>query len=95
MELPSPLALKNRSNSLPEVILMIPNVASHAVKQGNRGIMEMVATGVMATTHLEKCSMRYVHSAARIPGYLSSHARADRYIAAIAITRLDQPGRTG
>jgi len=91
VELPSPSALGNKSNLHPEAILMTPSAVPHAAKKGRHGstvivaiAMEMIA---MATGLSARCFLLYAPSVEKIPRCHSSHAKIDRFIAAIATIR--------
>ena len=85
MGLTSLSALKNRSFSNPEVILMSPSAAPRAVRQGSQSVTEIVATDPDA-----RCFPQHAPSVARILKYPLNLAVIGRCIVAIATVKSDQ-----
>jgi hypothetical protein len=76
----------------PEATPTNPNVAQSAVRHEKQNAMAAVATAmeteIPAVIHLTaRCIQQYVPNVASPLQYLSSPARADRYIAVIAIAK--------
>lgn len=85
MGLPSLSALRNKSFSNPEAILMSPSAVPRAARQGSQSVTEAAATGPA-----DRCFPQNVPSAARTPKYPLNLAGISRFTVAIATVQSDR-----
>ena len=80
-------ALRIKSFTNPELILMSLNAVPNAVRQGRHSGTETVAAAMaiadMGIVHPARCSLQYAPIVARKRKYHSNHDKTDQYIAAI------------
>ncbi len=89
MGLASLSALRNRSFSNPEAILMSPSAVPRAAKQGSQSVTEIVVTGPDA-----RCFPQHARSVARILKYTLNLVVIGRCIVAIVTEKSDQVDKT-